>query len=516
MDIKTILQEIQKPHGLLESTQTYRNRVFKAVEAIQSYNSETIISLLFPLLLNPDETIRNAAAKLVLDHFRSLKHFRDANSFLRYLSIQTNHFSRFSELFETNDFLEICLIASFNSSGYIREAALDQLIALQNPKAIPYFLIRLADWVPQVRSKSLAGIQALFHPETVEQFLQYFKLIEGLKNVGKVDLQGIQHQIFKFLFEDNHVYLLTHFKDYPAPIRFQVAKGMIQFRGAENDILHLIVRDKFLSIRKMAIPYLSKLSSEELDILRLDSSALIRDYALSFLKDQPGFLEIIVDYLTDSASSIRGFARTTLNWPKAQYIQFYTENLQKGIHLESSIASLGELNSSTHEAIITAYLRNSSTRIRKGAFFAITHLNENSAAEIAFNLMDDNSPPIKRMALSYLAKRPSSVVIEKARKMYETGNEITRIVILKFFNQIGGWVALPELMIATIASEPKIRQLGIFYLSVWKAKSHRFFTEPTDAQRLRNRDIYNLIYEIHEKDPEIVLNPLHGFDFFLR
>lgn len=46
-------------------------------------------------------------------------------------------------------------IASMNASGYVREAAIQSLEKLDNPKIIPYLLMRLNDWVPTIREKSL-------------------------------------------------------------------------------------------------------------------------------------------------------------------------------------------------------------------------------------------------------------------------------------------------------------------------------------------------------------------------
>src|SRR5690606_40425811 len=45
--------------------------------------------------------------------------------------------------------------------------------------------------------------------------------------------------------------------------------------------------------------------------------------------------------------------------------------------------------------------------------------------------------------------------------------------LLKLFHKVGGWTAIPDLMIGTIDENENIRQLAFGYLQIWRARAVR-------------------------------------------
>ena len=57
--------------------------------------------------------------------------------------------------------VELLGVASNVAYGFVREAALKQLEVLAHPRATAYVLLRLGDWVPQVRAAASQTLEAL-------------------------------------------------------------------------------------------------------------------------------------------------------------------------------------------------------------------------------------------------------------------------------------------------------------------------------------------------------------------
>ena len=74
-----------------------------------------------------------------------------------YIQIAQEQFKRISS-FEPKYAVHLYGLVSMNNSGYIREKALHYLEKVPSSEALPYLLLRLNDWVPQISAKALQVI----------------------------------------------------------------------------------------------------------------------------------------------------------------------------------------------------------------------------------------------------------------------------------------------------------------------------------------------------------------------
>jgi hypothetical protein len=88
--------------------------------------------------------------------------------------------------------------------------------------------------------------------------------------------------------------------------------------------------------------------------------------------------------------------------------------------------------------------------------------------------------------------------------------------MLKLFNKVGGWTAIPDLMIGTIDENENIRQLAFDYLQIWRTRAVRLVSTPKQGDIERANQIFRFAFEMHAEKKYFNQNPLIGIDFYLR
>ncbi|MEN6624731.1 MAG: HEAT repeat domain-containing protein [Candidatus Sumerlaeia bacterium] len=78
-------------------------------------------------------------------------------------------------------------IASFDHNGHIREAATRALGALGDGRAIPFLLLRMNDWVAQVRAAATDALERRTNAGNALFFVDSIELVERLRECGRGD-----------------------------------------------------------------------------------------------------------------------------------------------------------------------------------------------------------------------------------------------------------------------------------------------------------------------------------------
>ena len=63
--------------------------------------------------------------------------------------------------------------ASLDANGFVREDAVKRLAKVATGEELPYLLLRLNDWVPQVRDAAREAVLARITPEYAPHFVTY-------------------------------------------------------------------------------------------------------------------------------------------------------------------------------------------------------------------------------------------------------------------------------------------------------------------------------------------------------
>ena len=225
---------------------------------------------------------------------------------------------------------------------------------------------------------------------------------------------------------------------------------------------------------------------------------------------------MIQPFLTDQSAAVRDFARFSLKNEITDFAIIYNDNLKQNKEVFASLSGLAETNGRQFYEIVEPFLQDKKIKIRRTAFLAMTKLNEQKAYDFAIINLDSEFIGIRNLAIKFLQKNPNVKVLERARQIYNNGKFDLKKVMLKMFNNIGGWSTIADIIIGTIDENENIRNLSFEYLKMWKAKAVRLFTQPKTEELERAKKVFNLAFETHEEKNYFKENPLTGLDFYLR
>ncbi len=90
-------------------------------------------------------------------------------------------------------------IASAHWNGHVREAAVRALSRRTEGDEIPFLVVRLNDWVPQVRDAALAAASARLTTERADGWVRALPLVEALRQQRRADHSPLVRAVFMLL-----------------------------------------------------------------------------------------------------------------------------------------------------------------------------------------------------------------------------------------------------------------------------------------------------------------------------
>jgi len=487
-----------------------------ALAKISEIAAPAFIPWLTPHLKDRNKEIREATFSAISKLFAKLNSQNRFYNSLKNCEILTSDIDFFKRTFRPDQSVDLLLIASLNRNGHVREKAVTELGRTNSGKAIQFLVYRLADWVAEVRRAALQSIENFEKREHIQTLIENLPVFSWLRKVERVDLSSYYDRTLRFILDENKEYVFENFATFADQPRLLLARYISDSSNATTDEVRLLITDKFFLIRNLAVDHFTKLSSNEIDRLLKDKSSRVRLHLLRKLQNQDDFTEIAYSVLADDSASIRQFARYSLKNELSNFASIYSENLIKHRQVIGSLRGLAETEGREFWETVIPFLDNNKVKIMTTAFLALTSLIEQRAYEFAIANLDSSVIGIRNVIIQFLRKKATTEVLEKAREIYGTGGLDIKKSMLKLFNNIGGWSALPDIIVGTIDDNEEIRSESVRYLERWKIKASRLFTQPKVDDIERAKKIFDLAFEIHESKKYFSENPLRGIGFYLK
>jgi len=408
----------------------------------------------------------------------------------------------------SNDFE--ALINKANSyNGYEREEAVNQLAELGNPEAMPILLLRVNDWVYQVRNASLKAIDKLLVNKNAKTIVQYLPEIYKLQSYKRENHTQLFTRILSFLLkEENSFYLIKaidsqniilsriSFKicvkhklltieqcvekglsSKDVIVRTYAAKLLSTLKGKYlEDYLVIAIHDKFMFVRREAFKiYLNKYPERGLFFANkflFDKSFSIREIAIRYLQKNDVNVEtIFINVLKDKKSSI--------------------------LYLKCAIDELGYLGSTRTISLIKNFMIHSSRSIRKVTLESLVALQSNNSKEYLLQGMQDESAKVVKRA-SRLLIRSNDVDIDKIFKISKVSKYNHTLSFSLFsIRTINRWerlLFLLKLFDSTIIKDKAKKNILENELRHWNTYYNQTNTQPTQKQ------IKNIIFEYRKSE----------------
>lgn len=408
----------------------------------------------------------------------------------RWSKLTVAHVSRFAK---TDFAASLCGLASFDADGHVREAAVQALCMLREGHELPYLLIRLNDWVPEIRSCVLAAVRERLVPEYAAHYLHHLRLVLHLEHQGRVDKSFIE-AIYNLLRQPecrNVLHAGMASKDRMLRrASFQLAASVEEpWRGL---IIRKAISDPDPVARSWAVRRFLPAIPDEL-LLQIAGSLLkdryrpVRQDALCAMASRlpECATEPLRLALLDSSASVRAIARHFLSKTNFEFGPYYSAVIQerKSNMLHAAIRGLSEVGQKSDVAQVLPFLMAAEPRLRAAAICALGRLDpEAFLPELLLALSDDHAS-VSREAVRACLPKARLFNVDTLWALYQKDPRFfVRKHVLMLLQRFGKWERLAPLLFACGDSNPMISDLARTSVCKWLFTFNSSFAEPTVAQ----------------------------------
>jgi HEAT repeat protein len=392
---------------------------------------------------------------------------------------------------------EICALYTLHASGYMREAALRELIAREAVvRQLTYFLVRLNDWVPQVRDVAVQAIRPLLGVRWTAEWMGQLSLVSQLEQWSRIDHSWLSRELATlFRHEDNKELLrgLLYSGNHDiARWAFGVATGCEDQRRAA------LLRDALLSPDGVVKVRAARLVKEWkacpgrgalIEMMARDRHKTVRREALYAMLDVPQVEReaSLRRALFDKAAVIREAARFYLrDDAKSRGAVFdvaaeYRRALAMGTEAELPIAlvGLGESGSAADVAVLKGYASHPQTRVSAAAVRAVARLDGQNQVEWLLGMLEDARLAVGGAAAREMRASGVKVSPERLRAVATSSRHAPwrRWAVVMLLSP-GSLATIPDAIRAACSEDEGVASLGGEYLRRLSRRRPLFVEDP--------------------------------------
>ncbi len=317
-----------------------------------------------------------------------------------------------SILTPTADLIELCR----HWSGYEREAAVRALVKRGNVAALPAFLERANDWVPQVRAAAAEAIDALLVAANADAVVRTLPALDRLKERRRTDHSGLVRRIEDFLVQPDHRAQLLAGLQHDDPRIRRACLRLCSMHGLlkPGDLVRTALSSSDVSVRRLAATKLHELGPdalrEILPIVLKDRFMPIRREALHILLQDPAKrnADVLTPWLFDRHYSVRELAMHYCERAQLDATAVYRaelDNPSASVHrIRCALLGLAALRDEAALPAIHARLNATFPRIRQAALVALAWRPSDRFEDLCLRSLLDSSSAVVRTAKSLLLR----------------------------------------------------------------------------------------------------------------
>ena len=392
-------------------------------------------------------------------------------------------------------------LASFHQNGYVREAAIERLSLIGTGAELPFLILRLNDWVSNVRDAAYKAIHSRVKPEYCRKLIENLALLKRVEQAGRIDHKEIIEAINELLQGDKcHALLLESLRSADRFIRRACFRLALDSTISDSQqLLKLALDNDDTVIRRWGAQQVSAVFDEAtfghfLDRMRQDRFTPVRREALRIAvkRNSPHLVEELHTALLDPNKSMREEALYHLRRIAPMDVAaFYRQHLHRAEEptLYAVISGLGETGSVEDDRLILPYASHPASKIRRAAIKALAELRPEAHLDIFMSALTDEVPNVSRQSLKALSRKTSSV---SAALVWELFSSTPRVHVkrhaLSLIGKLAKWESIAYLVRALCETDQTVVMLSRFAIRRWSIRFNRSFSTPSAEQVARLRD----------------------------
>jgi HEAT repeat protein len=401
-------------------------------------------------------------------------------------------------------------LASFHSSGYAREAAVEKLSALDSGQELPFLLIRLNDWVVPVREAAARAVNTRLRPEYAHHFLRNLRLVLRLESCGRANRALVDIICGLLRRAECQEVLQAGMKSSDRALRrasFQLAANAEQ--SARAVIIRAALADTDPVARAWAVKrFLPEVTAGELPSIAAPMLAdrfmpVRRDTLWALATKCPDFAaEPLKRALLDSHFGMREVARCFLAADGHFDIRkFYLDAVQRreARTLAAAIRGLGETGKPEDAGVVSEFLNAPKPSLRRAATYAVGKLDAEHFVAQLMQMLADEMPGVSREALKALLPKARHQSLDDFWKLFANDKRVfvrrnTLVLMLRF----GKWEKLPPLLLACADEDKLLAEIAAGAVHDWIVHYNGSYAEPT---RRDFENIESALRKVHTRLP---------------
>lgn len=439
-----------------------------------------------------------------------------------------NHLNRLLRSFQKQKGLDDLLLMAEHWNGFKRENAVRRLGMLGNPVAIPKLIVRVNDWVPQVREVARKSLLKLMTPKNAKAFAESLPDLFHLKTCGRDNHTRFIADVLEYLLKDENAESIREvaFSLEPKVARIAVRLCFDHSLLDRDELVIKCLSHSDILVRNIASDHLREISGKTLnDLLKIaikDPFMPIRREAFQiYLKNSPEQGEVIANtFLFDRHISIRELAITYLlrkgGDVRAIYSSVISSASESILRTKFAILGLAYLGAKEEIPSISQLLTNKSPGIRKSAIQALEKLMGDESKTLLVTALDDPSPSVAKESSRLITKLKLKFNSDEIKESINIqGHSHTLALATRTMKKSNKWERLIFLLktLGEISDDNLSKDMIQSELVKWDADFNRSSSQPSSLQiQIINHEYTNcshLLNEGRQRSIEFTLNGIN-------
>jgi HEAT repeat protein len=389
----------------------------------------------------------------------------------------------------TDDRAFVRLMAS-HRSGYVRAEALRLLSGDESLEAIPYILMRLADWVDEVRTAAELLVRKRLHPECADGFVNCLPLLDrltGSSRLNQATVRGIHGLLCTVACAEALLRGMSSLSHALRRRSFRLSLANAAFQP--DEIIDKASLDSDVIVRMWAFESAAKLPTcwrGLRDRALEDPYPPIRRIAFDSLESDPETrLSSFVGFLLDPSAPIRHSCQHLIESrfdrsPAAHYRSALDGSTGQAASI--CIRGLAETGNVDDARAIAGLISRASARTRSEVVRALRRLGADQDLDLIAVLRTDVPSVAREAAHSILLSRAIPAV-EVWRACLQNPKTRVCLAVLRLFRHAGKWSQMQVYLEASAHGDPAVGAFAVELLRRWIEGSNRSFAQPSASDR---------------------------------
>lgn len=322
----------------------------------------------------------------------------------------------------------VLILGSMSANGYLRQKCLKELA--QYKDSLPFLLLRLNDWVKEIRTDAFHCSMQRMEQAQVGELLLALPVMEKLKNSYRKDMKSYQ-----IISENFHLHRLEKLRtmDFCEIDKFDQSVKNAFYRLVNHHNIYekerlyeLLEKVKGNFESRMVIHALVKfydMSEQDFRFYLQSPNGIIRRYVIEQWTAKHGIWDGAEQYLMDRSKSVRSNVQYFIqNHTDLDIVNFYLEQL-KTPKYKIAIDGLGETADKEIVPQLLPYLNDSDWVVKRKALRAIGNLLKEEGIEYYLKFLDSENNVLVKTAYQQCCKWDVILDIKTLKNLYQDCEE---------------------------------------------------------------------------------------------